>query len=779
MNYHQKEEHTMNDKLEELPALRVLSLEDSLIDFEIIKEKLLSSGYKLNISHVEREKDFTSLIRNNVFDIILADFNLQGFDAFEALKLCIENCPDTPFICVSGSIGEITAIELLKLGAVDYVLKDRLERLPFAVKRALEEANEKKDRRKVEVALEKSEEKFRNIFVNHSAPKLLIDISTCKIVDANKAASQFYGWSTDELKKMKIGDINTASSEVIQSSMNQIQKNERTNFEFQHCCKDGSIKDVEIFSSKVAISGKDYFHTIVHDITAKKKAEQRVKILSLSIDQSPVSVTITDTDFKIEYVNPAFCKITGYNIEEVIGKTPKVFSSGSLPENDFQNVSKTIWSGNVWRGEFLNTKKNGEPFWENVSISPLVNEQHQITHFVSVKEDITEMRKMIEDLIASKDKAEASDRLKTAFMNNISHEIRTPLNGIVGFSQILTDEDLLPQERNRFIRMLNKSSDRLINTVTNFMDISLLNSGNQGVFKKEIDLYTIINNVIGKFDEASREKNLSISHQSSHTDNDLKIFTDGELISKIIYQLIDNAVKFTYTGAITLGYNLDKNCINLYVKDTGVGISEEKKNQMFGSFIQENISNTRGYEGSGIGLSIAKGFAELLGGKIWLESEKGKGSTFYLSIPCKDELIENKPTRSINHTVLKDISHTILIAEDDEINFAYLEILLTHKSIKVLHATNGIETVEMCKKNPEVCLVLMDLKMPEMDGFEATRQIKLSRPELPVIAVTAYAEREDKKKAIQAGCDDYLTKPVKKEFLMKKMEEFCQIELIE
>ena len=336
---------------------------------------------------------------------------------------------------------------------------------------------------------------------------------------------------------------------------------------------------------------------------------------------------------------------------------------------------------------------------------------------------------------------------------------------------------LLPEERNRAISMLNKSSDRLINTVTNFMDLALLSSGNQGLFKKEIDLYDLINKVIRKSEEASREKNLTLSFQSSPSENGDKLFTDEELLSKIIYHLIDNAVKFTYTGSITVGYKLNNNEVNIFVKDTGVGISEEVKNQIFGNFIQENISNTRGYEGSGIGLSIAKGFAELLCGNICLESEKGKGSTFYLSIPYEVDLDQKKPVEAIQQTVKKDTSYTILVAEDDDINFIYIEILLTHPSIKILHAINGVEAVEMCKTHPEICLALMDLKMPEMDGFEATRQIKQFRPNLPVIAITAYAGSNDKQNALRAGCDDYLTKPVKKELLMKKMEEFCGINL--
>ena len=640
MNFQMKEDQKMKNEIVPSVLLNVLSLEDSENDFEIISEKLVSAGYNINISRVENESEFISLIRNNIFDIILADFNLPSFDAFDALKQCLIYCPQVPFICISGSIGEITAIELLKLGAVDYVLKDRLERLPFAVKRALDEVNSKKERRQAEIALEQSEEKFRNLFENHAAPKLIIEVDTGDIVDANLAAANFYGWKTDELTKMKIGEITTSTPEEIKDSIDLVLNHDKVKFEFHHRCKDGTIKDVEILSSKVVISGKEFFHSIIHDITDKKKAEEKVRLLSLTIDQSPESITITDTDAKIEYVNPAFCKITGYSFDEVKGKTPYIFNSGNFSKDDLLELSETVRSGKIWTGEFLNTKKNGELFWENVVISPLVNEFGQITHFVSVKEDITEKRKMIEDLIASKEKAEASDRLKTAFMNNISHEIRTPLNGILGFGQILIDEKLSPENRKQYLAILNQSSDRLINTVTNFMDISLINSGNQEVFKEEINLSSLINNLVRRFEEQTQMKNIRFSIEAPASGNEIIVNTDGELLNKIIYQLVDNAVKFTQKGTVTVGFRMLRGNLNLFVRDTGLGISEEKKNQIFDNFTQENISNTRGYEGSGIGLSIAKGFAELLGGNIHFESEKGKGSTFYLSLPCNQGTID-------------------------------------------------------------------------------------------------------------------------------------------
>jgi CheY-like chemotaxis protein len=250
------------------------------------------------------------------------------------------------------------------------------------------------------------------------------------------------------------------------------------------------------------------------------------------------------------------------------------------------------------------------------------------------------------------------------------------------------------------------------------------------------------------------------------------VYTDNDLVIKILCQLLDNAVKFTHQGTITVTYEIVNNNLQFSVCDTGIGISDENKNHIFESFIQEDIATTRKYEGSGLGLTISRGFVKLLGGKIWLESEKGKGSDFYFSIPY---LNENIPQESVDKPVEHKVGtqkQTILIAEDDDINFKYFVALLSHSSIEILRATNGIEAVEICRNHPEVELVLMDLRMRDMDGFEATTKIKTFRGNLPIIAITAYSELEDKKMAMKAGCDEFITKPVKKDFLIKKLEDF-------
>ena len=387
-----------------------------------------------------------------------------------------------------------------------------------------------------------------------------------------------------------------------------------------------------------------------------------------------------------------------------------------------------------------------------------------------VKERTEELEQQNITLIAAKEKAEASDRLKSAFINNISHEIRTPLNGIQGFSQILSDGNLTNEERKEYSEMLNQCSLRLINTVTNIMDIAMLHSGNQKTFTSEFDPEQSIFEVSSKFIITCQEKGINFIVLPPVANSNITLTSDNELFCKILFQLIDNAVKFTNQGSITVGFEEHETELIFFVKDTGIGISEEKRPQVFDSFIQEDDATTRKYEGNGLGLTIAKGFAELLNGKIWFTSEKGNGSTFYFTIPYGHETANTKLRKTGDKS--PERIRTILVAEDDDANFTLLKAILNMNFINILHAENGAQAIDLALIHPEIEIVLMDIKMPEVDGFEATSQIKCFRPNLPIIALTAYSNREDKEMALDSGCNDFLTKPIRRDLLLRKLEEF-------
>jgi signal transduction histidine kinase len=385
-----------------------------------------------------------------------------------------------------------------------------------------------------------------------------------------------------------------------------------------------------------------------------------------------------------------------------------------------------------------------------------------------VRERTHELVRKNVELDAAREKAESSERLKTSFINNISHEIRTPLNGILGFGQILTDPFLKEEEKAEYLHIMNESSERLISTVTNFMEISIISSGNQEVIKAEFKPEFVLNDLKGHFKGICDRKNINLSVSLPPEAGFQKIYTDKELLFKILRHLLDNAIKFTDAGGfIILGFEVRESEFLFYVKDNGKGISEDGKQSIFKRFMQEDNSYTRGYEGCGIGLSISTGLIELLGGTIWVDSEKGKGSTFFFTVPI---LQSTSPAKELVIPIGADGStKTILVAEDDDINFVYINILLKHKMIQVLHASDGLEAIEMCKEHPEICAILIDLKMPHMDGFEAASRIREMRADLPILAVTAYSGAEDKQRALDAGCDEFITKPIKKELLFERL----------
>jgi len=374
------------------------------------------------------------------------------------------------------------------------------------------------------------------------------------------------------------------------------------------------------------------------------------------------------------------------------------------------------------------------------------------------------------ELEVAKEKAEKSNELKTAFINTISHEIRTPLNGILGFGQIMADPNLTKEEREEYTEMLQVSSQRLIDTVTKFIDISMLTSGNTEVNKVRFNVSSKVNEMVSGYQTEAKRKNLELNTDFSDTTALNCCVTDPQLLEKILTQLIENAIKFTNAGKVVVGLRAMNTDLLVSVSDTGIGIADEHKELVFQYFTQEIMSNNRPYDGTGLGLNIANRLVELLGGKIWLESQKDKGTQVSFLLPevlCATEQVK-KPTPEEKASLAK----TVLIAEDDDINFSYLNILLKSDKVVTLRAKNGLEAVEKVRNNPEIFLVLMDLKMPEMSGFDATRSIRAIRPELPVLAVTAYSANNDIQAAREAGCVDYIVKPIRKELLIRKLTEF-------
>ena len=389
-------------------------------------------------------------------------------------------------------------------------------------------------------------------------------------------------------------------------------------------------------SGHVTKNGEQCMVSMV-DITERKQSEKKLKLLSRAMEQSPVTVVITDKEGNIEYTNPKFTEITGYTQNEVLDQNPRILQSGKQSSEIYNELWQTLLSGNDWYGEFQNRKKNGDLYWESAVISSIVNDSGDIAYFIAVKEDITEKKQMIADLIKAKEKAEESDRLKSAFLANMSHEIRTPMNGILGFTDLLKEPGLSGKAQKEYINIIELSGARMLDTINNIVDISKIESGQTTVSISETNIHELIEHIYSFFEPAVEQKGILFSLKNYLHANDAIIRTDQEKVYVILSNLVKNAIKFTNEGSIEIGYNISKTCqhpeLMFYVKDTGIGIHPENINVIFERFRQGSESLSRNYEGAGLGLSISKAYVEMLRGRIWVESEEGKGSKFYFTVP--------------------------------------------------------------------------------------------------------------------------------------------------
>jgi len=502
-------------------VLSILSLEDSINDFEIIHHLLTDAGYNIKMDRVENESDYKKALNSKNYSVILADFSLPGYNAFEALKSAIEICPEIPFICFSGAIGEETAIDLIKLGAVDYILKDKPGKLPYAINRALQ---------------------------------------------------------------------------------------------------------------------------VAKDITHRKQAEK--------------------------------------------------------------------------------------------------------------------------ELIAAKERAEESDRLKTSFLHNISHEIRTPMNAILGFSSLLAEPDRPKESQMMFIEVIRKSGKQLLSIIKDIVDIASIESNTTKLNIISVNLNATLSNLYNQFSEDAKEKGISLRNINSVPEEEIIFQTDKVKFIQIFSNLLNNALKFTKKGQVDFGYKLHSSSIEFFVADNGIGIPINQHTKIFNNFYQVDNGVSDLYGGTGLGLSISKAYCELLDGKIWLTSEPGKGSVFYFSLPyipiIQTSIQESKASEIGNNTLLK--GKTILVTEDNENNFLIISLFLKNLDINLIHAINGEEAISKCRSHQNIDLILMDMKMPVLDGYSATEQIREFLPDLPIIAQTAYIA--DRDKAFESGCNDFLNKPFSQEDLI-------------
>ena len=400
------------------------------------------------------------------------------------------------------------------------------------------------------------------------------------------------------------------------------------------------------------------------------------------------------------------------------------------------------------------------------------------------KEADEKVVKYQEGLIQAKEKAEQSEKLKTAFLANMSNEILTPMNSLIGFSELLSDPQIQPEEQLEYISHINQSGNYLVNLIDNIIDVAKVESGEVSISHTECKINQMLLDLFAYYDQDLNEKGknyVSLYLKRGNKEKDFAILTEPYRLRQVLDSLLRNAVKYTESGSIEFGYNIAQSdeavtghSITFHVKDTGSGIPIERLKYIFDRFRHKDDSPVKQFEGAGLGLYLSKAYIELLGGRIWCESVKNKGSEFYFTLPLKsvesNQIMISVSTVSTSEMNLKD--KKILVAEDVESNFIYIESILKKTMAKLFWAKNGKEVVEKFRENSDLDLILMDLRMPVLSGYEAIEEIRKQNLEIPIIVQTAFAQDEDKLKIDKSGCNDYITKPINKEKLLNLISKY-------
>jgi PAS domain S-box-containing protein len=629
--------------------LKILMVEDIPSDAELILREIKKSKIRFTERIVDTREDYVMAINNFHPDIILSDYSLPSFDGMSALSIAKEMVPTIPFILVTGSLNEETAVEVMKAGADDYVIKEHIARLGTAIKKAIE--------------------------------------------------------------KMEMIRIN---------------------------------------------------------IQAEEKLAWEQYLNKTFIENIPDSIYIKDLESRFIRINKTMTEL--FRLDDpllALGKSDHDFFKREHAQEAYKDEQEIISTGIPIIGkEEIETWPDRPPTWVSTTKMPLRDTNGNIIGTFGISRDITERKRVEAELVKAKEKAEESDRLKTAFLHNISHEIRTPMNAIVGFSGFLNKPELSTEKRKDFTDIIIESSNQLLSIITDLVTIATIEAGQDEIHEKETDIGKVCQLVYDEYISMAENLKVSLRFRVALEPLETAVITDPTKLNQILVNLVGNALKFTKEGEVEFGCRRNGNELEFYARDTGIGIPVNMQEVIFKRFHQVDNTATRKFGGSGLGLSISKAYVELLGGRIWLVSEPGKGTTFYFNIPYKAmQHLQTEVQFSAEPQMQLKKPKTLLIAEDEDSNYIILEEYLSDKKLTIIRAINGLQAIEICRTT-QVDLVLMDIKMPEMDGYEATKIIKEQWPEIPVIAQSAYALTLDKEMALQKGFDHYITKPISESVLM-------------
>ena len=509
--------------------------------------------------------------------------------------------------------------------------------------------------------------------------------------------------------------------------------------------------------------------TMLSRRSAEDTLTRQKAFLSDLFEASMEAIARIDLNGYVVEINSEFTRLFGYQPDEIIGfnidekiTNPEIIEEARL-------LTQKAMTGSVSELETKRVLKDGHEIDVSIIVTP-IKLKGQTVGVYGIYRDITDRKKIEKNLTLAKERAEESDRLKSAFLSNMSHEIRTPMNAILGFSTLLSDPNITEEERLEFVRIIKERGNDLMRIMDDIIDIAKIEAGQVKIEIKECPVNNLLSTIYVTMNEVRKKHlktHIDLRMKQFSPDKDFTILTDGNRLKQILMNLLENSLKFTEKGYIEFGYAFRTDpdtgpMIEFYVSDTGIGIAIEKHDMIFERFRQADDTNTRKYGGTGLGLTICKNLIQLLKGDIRLESEPGKGTTFYVTLPLTTSMAVSAP-KAIPRELpeysgtLKD--KTILIVEDEESNYFLLERILRRTNANVIWAKNGIDAIVMTSKG-NIDLILMDIRIPVMDGYEATGEIRKFNQSVPIIAQTAYALKGEMERSLAAGCNGYIAKPI-------------------
>ena len=638
-----------------------------------------------------------------------------------------------------------------------------------------------------------SDQRFRDFFENINIGLTICD-ATGRFLNVNKPFCTLTGYKQEALHKLTFKDITHPDDLAVELSMLKAaikNKSDQYSIEKRYIRKDRSVFWVELIVSILRDEKNKpvQFIGTVQDITARKEAEllldinrerleQAIRVTNIGIfDHNHIEDTI--------YWSPRQREI--YNVDKDTVITLELYLEFIYPE-DHERIFDAVKKAHDPNGDgFFDVvhrikRKDGTVRWIDTRSKTFFRgrgkDKHPVRTVGAVK-DITEQKIAESELIAAKEKAEESDRLKTSFLQNMSHEIRTPLNAIMGFSSLLAEEFDDKEQLEYLTKIIIQRGSDLLEIVNGILDLTIIESGQLSLNYEEYKLthlFKEIESIYIDYRTRNSKEDIPLKLKLLYCDNDSIFYSDQGKLKQVLINLINNAYKFTSNGEIELCCDqVNPGELIFYVRDTGIGIPPEKQEEIFKRFVQLDSESSRLYGGTGLGLSIVKGLVGLLGGEIQVESGPGKGSKFYFTLPIKpipSKHREKEGTAKGDTTGHDDFSETsVLVVEDDKFNTIYLKKVLSGFNFRQYYAETGKDAVDIALNN-HIDLVLMDIRLPDISGYEATRQIKQRKPGIYILAQTAYSTEADRDKAFAAGCNDYISKPINRDLLINKLKSF-------